>query len=444
MPTIRALGAAFAFVSTCATASAGNVLVVDATNPPGTLPTIQAALDASVDGDTILVRSGTYARFDCPDRELAIVADAGATVDVTGAPRLLGLSASRTLYLAGLRVTGVTAGALRADALVLQNAAGSVRIEDCVFEPERGVNAIDFCSPRAGAIVNACNDVAFTRCTIRGQSNSPANHNFAKGGTGVSANGSNVAFHESSVQGGHGGNCNFCDPFTATDLNCVYGYTFPGDGADGGAAVRCVGGQLFFSRCAVLGGDGGLPYDAMSSFVYFGGCGGTGISASGTVVLWGLATAPAGGVGQLTIPPGQGSNGLPGAGVLPGPSSFLSLPGSARDLRAPNVVREGQPLHVRIDGLPGDRVAVLLALDPARAPSLPFRGWYLLPPLPASRFVRLGLLDASGALDRDLIAPTLAPGEFARTLYLQSLHTETQSGSTLGPPQTVVVIDSSL
>src|SRR5437867_7856524 len=88
-------------------ARAGNVLVVDASGG-GAFTQIQPAVDAAADGDTILVKSGTYGSFVVGDKGLAIVGDAGASVQVAGAIRARNLAAGRTLVLENLDATGIS------------------------------------------------------------------------------------------------------------------------------------------------------------------------------------------------------------------------------------------------------------------------------------------------------------------------------------------------
>jgi hypothetical protein len=80
---VRAATPAVAVIAILATTSSASVLVVDASGGGG-YTQIQAAVDAAVDGDTILVKSGSYRSFRVGDRELAIVGDTGRDVRVVG------------------------------------------------------------------------------------------------------------------------------------------------------------------------------------------------------------------------------------------------------------------------------------------------------------------------------------------------------------------------
>jgi pectin methylesterase-like acyl-CoA thioesterase len=70
-----------------------NVLVVDASGG-GSYTQIQPAIDAADDGDTILVKSGSYTWFSVIDKSIAIVGDAGANVSLVGGARVEGCAAS--------------------------------------------------------------------------------------------------------------------------------------------------------------------------------------------------------------------------------------------------------------------------------------------------------------------------------------------------------------
>jgi len=69
------------------------VIVVDAGG--GATYALQPAVDAADDGDTLLVKSGTYAWFAVSNKAIAIVGDAGALVHINGAVRVRNLAAGR-------------------------------------------------------------------------------------------------------------------------------------------------------------------------------------------------------------------------------------------------------------------------------------------------------------------------------------------------------------
>src|SRR5688572_7456427 len=64
---------AFAVLCLC-TAARSDVVYVDASGS-GQYTTIQPAVDAAVDGDVILVRSGTYPGFTIDQRRVFVIAD---------------------------------------------------------------------------------------------------------------------------------------------------------------------------------------------------------------------------------------------------------------------------------------------------------------------------------------------------------------------------------
>src|SRR5262245_36286230 len=84
-----------------------NVLIVDANGAPGTFTTLQAACDAAAEGDTVLIKSGTYAGFAVADKALTVATDSNAYVQIYGAVRVRNLAAGKTAVLIGLKANGV-------------------------------------------------------------------------------------------------------------------------------------------------------------------------------------------------------------------------------------------------------------------------------------------------------------------------------------------------
>jgi pectin methylesterase-like acyl-CoA thioesterase len=74
------------------TNASADVLVV-AAGGGGDFLEIQAAIDAANEGDTILVKSGTYLSFLIVGKQLEVLADTNASVHVDGAVRVRSLEA---------------------------------------------------------------------------------------------------------------------------------------------------------------------------------------------------------------------------------------------------------------------------------------------------------------------------------------------------------------
>src|SRR6185295_9138873 len=72
-------------------ASAGVLVVNAAGGAPYT--TIQAAVDAAIDGDTVHVKAGNYTSFTISNKSISVAADAGAHPYISGGVRVQSLLA---------------------------------------------------------------------------------------------------------------------------------------------------------------------------------------------------------------------------------------------------------------------------------------------------------------------------------------------------------------
>ncbi len=270
--------------------AAAGVIVV-AADGSGDYAQINQAIVAASDGDTLLIRSGTYAPFIVPGKALQIVADEGASVNVHGYAAVTNLPAGKTVLLGGL----ITAGQLPVHrGLYLEDNAGPVRMRDCVLQgysvpPIWCKSEYDLPSGQDGAHVVNCDDVALIACTVRGGMGGSAEwllclDQAGAGGRGMHEEDSRVTLHDTTVVGGEGGTAGY--------------------GGDGGAGVTLAGtSELFAAKCNVRGGDAGNTNDILD----YCGDGGTGmfVDAASTARL--LDT--------------QVTGGLHGYGPLPGCSS---------------------------------------------------------------------------------------------------------------------------
>ena len=122
---------------------AQQVLVVDEAGAPGSFPDLQAAVDAAVDGDVLLVRPGTYSGFEIDGLSFTVVGD-GPGVIVEEKP----------------------AGLFVGDTLVVRDLASGRRANIAGLDLEIEVPIFGVVFPPAGILVEDCaGSVLITNCT---------------------------------------------------------------------------------------------------------------------------------------------------------------------------------------------------------------------------------------------------------------------------------------
>lgn len=444
-PSFASLFAIACVLSTSSRARAQHVLVVDSSGP---YTQIQPAVDAAIDGDTILVKSGTYPGFTISDKSLSVVGDSGAHVYVQTRVSVVALSSTKYSVLAGL-ILAPTPGSQPSDlpALALQDDAGSVRIEACMIRGSPQTTPHTAGSP--GALLSNCSDVGFSACTILGGHGGPGPSPDLAGGQGgiaVGAQSSRVAMYDCTLGGGDGGH-----GFEGG------GYNDSGDGGRGGAGYVFVDdGFAFASGTHFQGGNGGDGGDGSGTCMpgYIGGDGGPG--GHGIRVLG--SAPPSHGVALLDDTPVGGSGGTGGNGIStdwcitagrsgPSGSAIVSpsdvvdhVSGAARTFSTPAVVRENLPFAIEFHGRPGDVVWVYLGQGPAFDYNVPFHGVNLTTIPPIARPLRLGVIPSSGALTLQRSMPDF--GVPSRTRFMQAVFKAPSGSRWLAGPATLVVLDS--
>lgn len=444
MLSLRAGRLVAAVVCSSAMVCAGNVVVVDSTGG-GSFAQIQPAVDATVDGDAILVKSGSYAGFTIDTKSLSVVADSGASVDVAGTITVKDLAASQVVILVRLRATGL-ANALNAPGsaydvstgLNVSNSLGAVRIYSCEFRGGAGTDAPPLSIVSAGrgghgAFVSNSGDVAFASSVLfggaGGDSLSTADEPFAgNGGSGIVQLNSAVALFDTSSRGGDAGDVSLI-PATP--------------GADGGHGVLAIGsGSSFACNGLFEGGDGGRAggnhFDDVS-----GGDGGHGVSIPfGSPVTAKLRdNVYSGGIGGDGSQP-FGDDGALGQGISAVGGTLVEYAGSSLELSARTPVREGTTLLLTLRGDPGS-VACVIASDETVFLDVPLLAGIRIVPLPMlpARVRKFGPIPTSGVLFVPWPIASLPTGVDVAPQYLQAY--ALRSGSaTIGTFVPVVVLDA--
>ncbi|MCE9595662.1 MAG: right-handed parallel beta-helix repeat-containing protein [Planctomycetes bacterium] len=422
MLTARSLSASLLCLSTWTTLAApanADVLIVAANSPYSTdFPTIQAAVDAAVDGDTLVVQSGTYSAFAVDGRELAIVAAPGANVVVAGSVRVEHTPVGAVLLLAGLKITG---DALAGHGLLAESNSGFVRVQDCTFKGRDGLVQHEYdlhgYGPE-GALLEANFAVSFTRCSFVGGV-PPYSYDCCDfgytGGHGLRTELTSLALYDCTSTGGAG--------------------STGGWGGIGGDALHLESGSVFASGTSFTGGNGGKGDD----FIYAqGGNGGNGISANAGSSLRRLGTTSVGGIGGGFF--GFGATGTPGQALV-GTGSVVTLVGAARKLSGPTAVVENSSVVLTVQGQPGDRVYLEKSLDAGFAFVPGWHGVKLFAGWPRLGVAPLAVVPSSGIATFTLHADDLLATESSRIRHTQLYVKSIGGGPYLGAPLDLVVFE---
>jgi hypothetical protein len=422
--SVRAASPAAAVMGLLAATASANVLVVDASGG-GNYTQIQAAVDAAVDGDTILVKSGTYSSVRVTNKELAIVGDAGSDVQVVGAFRAASLAAGKTLILENLSATGQTGDAISVYGLYLSNNQGRVRVEGCHFAGKSSLGLYGLIGYDA-VRVEGCSDVVLTRTTsLGGSAGSYNNIGTLPSGAGLNAQSSVLAIYDSALQGG-----------TGTSVNPNANAASGGDGGHGCWAQSC---WLFASGSQFLAGNGGQGGAGHFLADAYGGDGGDGIrlESGSTAILLDDLLVPGLGGGAGNGPESYaGADGV--AYLTDAGSTLTNLPGPSKHFVSPTPVRENTLTTLTFTGAPGEQVQLLISRTAGRYFDPTEEGVLLLgSPI---RVVSLGVVPASGTLSAQIPVFTLAPGFESTVLHMQARFTDPQGNMVLSGSSSMVIL----
>lgn len=389
---------------------AQKVLVVG--GPSGAYAQIQPAVDAAADGDVVLVHAGTYMGFTIHGKGIAMTSDLGEWVEIVSPVVVESLSAGSRASLRGLRILTH----FDTPPLQLKGNVGSVWVEDCMSK------ALDATTAGVGVdavSVTSCASVVFHRCAFTASNGVFLDILFnGPGGTGVVAANSSVSMFATVAKGGKGAP-----------------HLFNTFAKPGGRGVSANAGTWFISGSTVLGGDGGDDPFVVGA----GAQGGIGLWATASVVS--IDSTFMGGSGGADSVGGLGPS---GADTFSGPGGSLTLlPGAARTLNVDSPVRELQSSAVSLHGRPGELAIAFFASQPMPPLQLlPFGGVLLLPTGSVVAVVS-GTTDPNGDVSLGVPIPALPAAIEGVSLWAQSVFADSGvSAATLGPPSTLVVLDS--
>lgn len=445
--------AAVALLSLLSPTATAGVRVVDiAGGAPYT--SIQAAVNAAVDGDVILVkRTGNYAGFTIDNKALSIVGDsAAAQVRVNGAVNVTNVTATRSVVLANFDIVGPpnTTTTTTTRSLYAFNNSGQLRVQRCNVTggdgtygliPGYEANGYGYTTPGSHGVwmENCAGGIAFELCTLQGGGgqftdglyHGIARANGSSGGDAAHAIDARIALYDCTLTGGGGG------------------YSYDDNSAgDGEAGLHLIhaGGTLapiaISSNTSFRGGGGGSV-----SFFACGhvGNGGDGMWIENATTGWILDSTFAGGAPGNCLGGGPfGNAGLPNRNN----GSETSFPTNALSMRAPFLVRaQTQSFQLTFFGLPGDQVFLFESDRPSYLETAALRGVQLArahgPQLQTKPPTPLATIPASGQISVTIPPLTLPPGVLNRTRHMQAYRVALDGTVALGSFAALTVVDPS-
>ena len=387
-------------------AAAQSTWVVD-DDGPADFAQLQQAVLAAADGDTIVLRAGTYSGVTLNAK--------GLTVQGEGDPEVQGghffqpstgltvsnLAASQRLVVRGVRFRQ---GGLQDDIRLIDLVSndGPILFEDCVFDGTTG-NGYTFDA-------EACASLTLARCVSTSGATFATIHTGSLAGpvpyAGAAFRDCRVFAYDSEFFGGLG------YPASTDIGGTLYGPF------DAGRGVVLLGSDLIAVGCRIEGGDGIAPSGSVCAQ---GGDGAAGLDLADSAGVPSMARlidctilGGSGAVGACGQPAGSDA---PAVVDASGGAAFF--PGSARTGSVQSPVLSGTPATLTFDGLGGD--LVFLVASPILGGAVPIlSGPIALHVGVPFLLLPLGTVPASGSLTVPLSAPSLPPGVESAHWFLQS------------------------
>lgn len=385
-----------------APAAAGVITV--AKNGSGDFTSINTAVLAAADGDTIVVHGGNYGPFTVGgNKSVAVVWDGGGIVTIEGPIGVLNGAAGKSFTFVGLNSIGNvgSGGQAQGYGFWARNTAGSIRVQDCSFTGAAG-------DPNGWSISGG----SFFQVT---------GHAAGWHGVWLQDNTGSIAFNDCSITGGHATpmvsfpspdcGCTYGEPgghgVSITNSNVVLadcdaeaGNGSPADrsGGTGGSGVRLDSGSVVLSGGSFEAGNGGSATDYIGEV--FGGDGGHGLFAAPGATAWVQGSLLAGGGGGMSLSGDDGDDGQP----ISGPAAVFSS--HVRSLSGTSPAYTGGQLTLTFTGQPGDVAMLFLSTTPGLLPVSKYAGALLES---SALVLPLGALPPSGQLVLQSPVPSIAP-----------------------------------
>ena len=422
---------AFGFSSVGA-ARAG-VIVVDPGGGPGQAQ-LQAAIDAAVNGDVIVLKMGQYNSPGTPitidGKAITIAADTGIGKPTVRGVILSRVPAGQTVELENLYLgehDGVPAPNFTSGLIADLTGGGSLRVQDCWVTGSNGsvdvFAGID--SPTyPAAVISGSGTATFHNCRIMGGDghhhvldNFLEHHWPQPGEPALVADGCRVALYICPLFGGDGG--------SGPDAGSA---PLP----DGGSALVLRNGAFAFSFGGAFtgGAEGGNPEPGCTSgdAVKIEASGGD-VWVRGTTLVPGSVQAP-------------GTSGQP-IDLLGGSATTFTEPAPLFGDGEEPVYHEGENLLFFTGAQPGDAVVLYLSVQSAFVPLSKLRGVLGLSPTLLFGPIPLGVVGPLGFAQLPAVVPQL-PAAFDSLLVFWQTLAMTPGGAVLGGSRSCLLLDSSI
>jgi len=197
----RLIGVVLALGSSAGFAQAGSVRIAERPQA-GTFTTLQAAVNAALEGESLLVTPGIYASFTIDGKSVQVFALGTGLAKITGQVVVKNLGPTQYVVLSRLSVKGgVTTST--GTALEIRDVTGNVRVEGSHFEGAASNQSQTFSG--SGVLLDSAVNVVFSNCGIvGGYPGYLGGFTPIDGGPGLDSVDSIVGLYDCNLEGGYG------------------------------------------------------------------------------------------------------------------------------------------------------------------------------------------------------------------------------------------------